>query len=159
MARIIILFLILIFGIHPVFADTATVTDVFDGDSLNVEVKGQKIRVTLYGIDAPESGQDGNTSATRFMRHLVLHRSVVLTVMGQDVFGRTQAIITPTGQTFSANDSIVANGYAWVNPFDCKATACIQMKELESRAKKLRLGIWSGYDLVSPWEFRKQRKR
>ena len=54
------------------YATPATVIRVYDGDTLNLDVQGETVRIRLYGIDAPESGQDGNVAATRFLRRLVL---------------------------------------------------------------------------------------
>lgn len=159
MLRIVPVIIIFLFGVSPVFATMARVIAVFDGDSLNVDIKGQRIRIKLYGIDAPERGQNGNTSARRFLRHLALDRTVALRDMGQDIFGQTIAILTPEGQEISINARIVANGYAWVNPVECKITDCDQMKQMESQAKRLKLGIWSGYNPLPPWEFRKQNQK
>jgi hypothetical protein len=31
-------------------------------------------------------------------------------------------------------------------------------KKIESQARKLKLGIWSGFDLVPPWEFQERER-
>jgi len=54
---------------------------------------------------------------------------------------------------------MVANGYAWVNPERCRTDECPNWKEIESQARSLKLGIWSDYDVVPPWEFRKRQRK
>lgn len=56
---------------------------VVDGDTLVVDVQGQRERVRVLGIDAPEVGRDGHPGcgaleATQRLRALVEHRDVAL---------------------------------------------------------------------------------
>ena len=159
MARHILVLIILISSFNTAFAAMARVVDVFDGDTLNVEIQNEIVRIKLYGIDAPESGQAGNNSSTRFLKHLVLNDLVDLKMVNTDVFGRSLAVLTRAGQKLSINATIVANGYAWVKPNECEISVCDELIKLESQAKLLKLGIWSGHDLVPPWAFLEQQTR
>ena len=159
MTRFIFTIFFIAFGFNPAFAEKATVIAVFDGDSLNVEIKGEKVRVKLYGIDAPENGQKGNSAATRFLKNHVLNSPVEFKEMGKDGFDRTLAILNVADYKFSVNASMVANGYAWVKPDECNIADCAKMQKMESKARQLKLGIWSGFNLVPPWEFTKQQIR
>lgn len=159
MGRIAAVLFILMACYNFACAATAKVAAVHDGDTLDVHVQGEKVRIRLYGIDAPENGQHGNVSSTRFLRRLILGHSLEIRAVEEDVFGRTLAIVVREGKESSVNAAIVANGYAWVNPGKCNVDDCAGWIELESRARMLKLGIWSGYDLVPPWEFRKLQRK
>ena len=141
------------------YATSATVIRVYDGDTLNVDVQGETVRIRLYGIDAPESGQDGNVAATRFLRRLVLEHPVKIKVMETDQLNQAFTVVIREGKESSVNAAMVANGYAWVNPDQCMIDECPNWKEIESQARMLKLGIWSDYDLVPPWEFRKRQRK
>lgn len=145
--------------ISSAYGFTAKVTDIDGGDALVVIVEGEKIKIRLYGIDAPVSGQHGSNAATRFLRSLVAEHPVYVEVLETDGFGRSVAIVKRLEKESSINAAMVANGYAWVHPKSCRADRCIKWKSLERQAKKFRLGIWSGYDLVPPWEFKNQQRR
>ncbi len=159
MYRIPVILIILIISFNFAYATTATVIRVNDGDTFDVDMKGKKVNISLYGIDAPESGQHGCVASTRFLLRLALGHPVNIEVMGTDIFGRTLAIVRREGNASSINATIVANGYAWVNPGKCRVDVCKDWKGIESQARKLKLGIWSGFDLVPPWKFKEHQGR
>ena len=141
------------------FAAPATVIRVYDGNTLNVDVQGKTVTLRLYGIDAPESGQDGNVAATRFLRRLVLDHPVKIKVKETDQLNQIFAVVIREGKESSINAAMLANGYAWVNPDQCKGDQCRKWNAIESQARKLKLGIWSDYNIVPPWEFRKRQRQ
>ena len=59
----------------PTASETGTVTNVVDGDTLDVQGVG---RIRVIGIDTPERGACGYESATQAMSVLVLGREVRL---------------------------------------------------------------------------------
>ena len=146
-------------SLNVAYAAPATVNTVHDGDTLSVDVKDGVVNLRLYGIDAPESGQNGNVTAKRFLLRLVSGHPLEIEEMGTDRFGRTLAIVIRKGKESSVNAAMVGNGYAWVNPDQCKARECVRWKGLEAQARRLGLGIWSGHDLVPPWEFARRQRQ
>jgi endonuclease YncB( thermonuclease family) len=159
MPKIAAVLILLITISHFAYATTAKVIRVYNGDTLTAEAQGKKIRIRLYGIDAPESGQDGDVAATRFLRRLVLEHPVEIKVMETDMLNQVFAVVIRGGKESSVNAAMVANGYAWVNPDQCKIDECPHWREIESQARMLKLGIWSNYDVVPPWEFRKRQRK
>lgn len=155
-ALIIMALWITVSGAHGFMGE---VTDVNSGDTLVANVQGQKFSIRLYGIDAPESGQHGANAAKRYLRTLALAHPIEVEVIETDVFGIAVAIVRRVEKESSINAAIVANGYAWVNPKLCRADVCDKWTGLQSQAKKYGLGIWSGFDLIPPWEFNSQQGR
>lgn len=80
-------------------------------------------------------------------------------VMETDQLNQAFTVVIREGKESSVNAAMVANGYAWVNPDQCMIDECPNWKEIESQARMLKLGIWSDYDLVPPWEFRKRQRK
>ncbi len=156
--RFAVALILLTVSLNFAYATTATVVRVYDGDTLSVDMRGEKVSIRLYGIDSPEGGQDGNVDATRFLKRLILEHPLEIIVLEIDLAGRSLAIVIREGKESSVNAAMVANGYSWVNPGKCKADDCRYWKELESQARRLRLGVWSGYNLVPPWEFKRQEQ-
>jgi endonuclease YncB( thermonuclease family) len=141
------------------YAASAKVIRVYNGDTLTIDAQGKETRLRLFGIDAPESGQDGDVAATRFLRRLVLEHPVEIKVKETDQLNQIFAVVIREGKESSINAAMLANGYAWVNPDQCKGDECLKWKVIESQARTLKLGIWSDYNIVPPWEFRKQQRQ
>lgn len=159
MGRLLITILLLGVGLTPATAETVKVVGVYTGDTFAVERQGEEVKVRLYGVDAPVAGQHGNVSSKRFLKRLIQGLTLQMNVVGRDVFDTPLAIAVREGKESSVNAAIVSQGYAWVNPQTCSLEPCEQWKRLESQARKLKLGIWSGFDLVPPWEFRQAQTR
>src|SRR6476646_5303985 len=82
------LFLVLVYLIS---ADTLTgrVVRIADGDTVTVLVSGNQVRVRLFGIDAPERGQDYSRKSREALAELVFGKDVRVVVYGKDRYGRT----------------------------------------------------------------------
>ena len=156
------LFVIIIFqfaATSGIYGFSGEVISVDSGDTLVAIIADEKRNIRLYGIDAPENGQHGSNAARRYLRTLALSHPIEVEVIETDVFGRTLAIVRRVEKESSLNAAVVANGHAWVNPKICMADVCDRWKGLQDQAKKYRLGIWSGFDLIPPWEFDTQQGR
>lgn len=134
------------------------IVTAIDGDTIEVEpsMGGQRVRVRLHGIDAPEKRQPWGESATGFVFGF-LYREVQVQEQGKspDRYGRTVAIIF-----FSDGDSLQAallrNGLVWVWPRYCKN--CQVWQGLQDDARMSRRGLWSEPNPTPPWLWRQQRR-
>lgn len=144
-------------GVDGAHANMGRAIEVYDGDTFRVDMQGRLVDIRLYGIDAPESGQAGNAAAKRFLLRTIAGSPLEIEVVAADPFDRPLALVSLQGQKSSVNAAMVANGYAWVNPSQCTTDICREWIKVESLARRLKLGIWSGYDLVPPWEFKRPR--
>ncbi|ODU01990.1 MAG: hypothetical protein ABS79_00985 [Planctomycetes bacterium SCN 63-9] len=129
------------------------VVGVSDGDTVTVLTGAkQQVRVRLWGIDAPESGQDFGQRAKQAASDLAFGRQVTVKVHTTDRYGRTVAeIILPDGR--SLNRELVRSGWAWW--YRQYAPADRELASLEAEAKAAKRGLWSGPNPVAPWEWRR----
>src|SRR5262245_55000380 len=74
---------------HTALADLrGPVVGVTDGDTLTVRVDGNKRRVRLDGVDAPELGQPYGKSARRSLAELCRGKEATVVERGSDDEGR-----------------------------------------------------------------------
>lgn len=138
-------------------ASTPMVLRVSDGDSIAVEINGDRTRVRLACIDAPELAQDpfGTAARDRLQQLLPLGSTVRLRTIAEDRFGRTVAEVFYQGQNL--NLQLVREGHAVVyRQFleGCDRNAYFPA-ELEAQQRKL--GLWQAPYPVMPWDFRRDR--
>jgi endonuclease YncB( thermonuclease family) len=94
----------------PDEAQTGTVTNVVDGDTVDVEGVG---RIRVIGIDTPERGACGYESATQAMSVLVLGRRVSLVpgaTEDSDRYGRLLRYVDVGSR--DAGLSLISDGWA-----------------------------------------------
>ncbi|WP_394697417.1 thermonuclease family protein [Pseudoxanthomonas japonensis] len=129
------------------------VAQVIDGDT--IDVAGQRIR--LYGIDAPELGQNcihstgewdcGRRSAL-WLQQLITTNELSCISKGNDRYGRIVATCTMGDLDIAAE--MVSNGWALAYRSITKTYAIT-----EGKAKRERLGLWDS-KFANPWDFRQE---
>ena len=94
-------------------ASAATVLSIGDGDTISVLERGQKLKVRLACIDAPETAQNpyGMASRNQLKALLPLGSTVSLRVQAVDRYGRSVAEVIGKGPI---NLAMVQNGQAFV---------------------------------------------
>ena len=94
-------------------ASAATVLSIGDGDTISVLERGQKLKVRLACIDAPETAQTpfGVASRNKLKALLPLGSAVSLRVQAVDRYGRTVAELIGKG---TVNLAMVQSGQAFV---------------------------------------------
>ena len=142
------------------FAWEGYVVKVLDGDSLRIKKNNQIIEVRLYGIDAPEWGQDFGNRAKKSLKKKVFHRRVMVKPKDIDRYGRTVALVSDADKL--VNRELVREGLAWMYPRYCREQPlCSDLKQLQRKAKKQKRGLWRAKKPLSPWFYKwlKRRKR
>ncbi len=158
MIRLFILALlsVLLIG-RPCFATSGTVIHVYDGDSITVLSHGKKIRVSLYGIDAPELKQEYGTQARDFLDSFIQDETVEVKEIGKLRRGRTKGTVLLADDNI--NELMILNGQAWVDRKECKEEFCSTWIKMEEAAKATDKGLWKSWDPLPPWQFRKTGPR
>jgi endonuclease YncB( thermonuclease family) len=141
------------------------VVGVADGDTITVLRKKEgfmgyfqtPIKIRLYGIDTPERGQAFGKKSKQFTSEMIYKKSVDVTEVTTDRYGRTVAIVFVNDQNL--NEEIVRAGLAWVYTRYCDWPICDKWKNLEAEAREAKRGLWADPDRIPPWEFRRKKWR
>ena len=129
---------------------------VSDGDTIRVRVGNKEEKIRLYGIDAPETRQEGGAEAKNFLEDLLLSEQVTFYTLDVDRYGRQVAIVVLPNRK-SVQDILLQQGLVWVYTKYCKVDRCKDWKRLEKQAQSARRGIWAT-NPVPPWEWRVEYK-
>lgn len=127
------------------------VTSVSDGDTMVVLVDGEKFKVRLYGVDAPEKNQQSGPEAATFTSDLVKGKAVTVMVHDRDRYGRVVGEVFIEGR--SVNRLLAQQGWAWW--YETYADEDRDLQRLVSKAKTDRKGLWTESSPIPPWDFRR----
>lgn len=134
---------------------SATVTYVFDGDTVQVQRRNGNIeRIRLFGIDAPESDQPYGRAATQEMRMLAHDNRVTVHRKGRDQYGRIIGVIVTREGSVNLNRAMVRRGLAW--HYRQYAPNAHALRAYQLMARTRRIGLWSSREPVAPWEWRRR---
>lgn len=155
--RVFLSFVFIVLFSTPALAWEARVVAVADGDTITVEpaAGGDRIKIRLHGIDAPERKQPYGEAARGFVFDVSLYKTVDVEELYTDRYKRTVAIINlPDGKSLQA--SILEAGLAWVWPRYCRD--CPEWEALQEKAQKGKRGLWVDENPIQPWEWRKGQR-
>lgn len=122
---------------------------ILDGDTIDVLIDRQPVRVRLAQIDAPEKRQAFGTRSRQALSALVFRQSVTVADAGRDRYGRVLGTVYVSG--VNVNAEMVRQGMAWV--YRQYATDR-SLFALENEARAGRRGLWADPSPVPPWQFR-----
>ncbi|MGB6836387.1 MAG: thermonuclease family protein [Dehalococcoidia bacterium] len=125
----------------PAALTPAAVTDIIDGDTIDVRIDGTDERVRYYGIDAPERDEDCYEEASARNRHLVGSSVLLLPdARERDPGGRLlRYVFTPEGQSIEAQIIAEGLGRAWRDEGAYRE----RFLEMERQAREDRVGcLW-----------------
>ncbi|HFQ8852462.1 TPA: thermonuclease family protein [Escherichia coli] len=138
------------------------VVRVLDGDTFELLVDQQPVRIRVTGIDAPEKDQPFGQRSRQSLAGMVDRNPVAVRVKGKDRYGRTLGavyakICAPSAPCLAVyvNAEQVKTGMAWAYRFHGQAVDPAMLK-LETQARSERVGLWSAPNAVEPWKWRHQ---
>jgi endonuclease YncB( thermonuclease family) len=130
------------------------VVGVIDGDTIDVLVDGQTVRVRLADIDTPERGQPWASRAKQALSERIFNKQVRINEVATDRYGRT------VGEVYADNVCVgcelVRDGHAWVYRDYSDDEVLL---ELEASARKAKRGLWALPETsrMPPWEWRHRK--
>ncbi|HDR7067372.1 hypothetical protein CON48_17640 [Bacillus thuringiensis] len=127
------------------------VLHIKDGDTIDVNVKGQKQMVRLLLLDTPESvsqkipPQKMGKEPSSFLKKQLEGKSVTFVYdrgPKEDKYGRKLAYVFCDG--IHINELMVKSGYGIIAYISRPNTTILsEMKEAENEAKESKVGVWS----------------
>jgi endonuclease YncB( thermonuclease family) len=153
------LFLLIVADAHAGRIIAGMVRAVYDGDTvLLVTREDSRLKVRLYGIDAPETtkpdspGQPFGEIAQRTLMYKIMGRQVSAEVMDIDQYHRTVVVIRYAGRDI--NREMVAEGLAWAYRQYLQGPYASEYIGVEDLARARHKGLWRDANPQPPWEFR-----
>ena len=146
----------------PIRTVTATITKISDGDTVQaITPEGTKLKVRLYGIDAPETqkrnipGEPFSNASRDYLASLISQRSVRVEIRDIDRYRRMVAIIW-LGER-NVNQEMISAGMAEAYREYLKTPYRAPFIQAEQAAKAQDRGIWSqGNTYERPSQFRRR---
>jgi endonuclease YncB( thermonuclease family) len=127
-------------GNAPQGGETASVVRVIDGDTIDVNLNGQTVRVRYIGMNTPESNEPCYAEATAANALFVQNKTVQLVkdVSETDIYGRLLRYVY-VGDLF-VNRALVEQGYAEVVSYPPDNAHYDEFLQLEKEATAAKRG-------------------
>lgn len=130
------------------------VVHVSDGDTLILQTaQGEKFKLRLYAIDAPEKAQPYGPQSTGILRNLIGNKYIRSYVEDIDRYGRMVARVYYDRQDINAE--MVRLGAAWHYKAYDKSGSYQKYADLELFARNNHKGLWNRENPLPPWEYRR----
>ena len=133
------------------------VIGIADGNTFSCRTNaGERLRVRLAEIDAPELKQPYGSQARQALSDHIFGKNVTLAVKGRDGLGRTLARVGVGN--IDVNSEMVRAGAAWAYRARLDDR---RLLDLEAVAREFRRGLWSLHktEQQPPWEWRAQMRK
>ena len=158
----------------PALADTlqGKVVKFADGDTVTiVDDLGDKHRIRLAGIDAPEKDQPYGLESTKNLERLINGKRTTINFSKHDRYGRIvgKVLVDPPGDAFcmaigcvkqiDLNLEQIKAGMAWHYKYyqmEQSEEDRQAYSDAEETARENLLGLWKEESAVPPWERRRQ---
>jgi endonuclease YncB( thermonuclease family) len=130
---------------------------IVDGDTLDVLLASGRIRVRLYGVDAPEGRQAGGRAAALWLRQQLQDADVELQPRQQDRYERLVAVVFHRDR--NVNLALLQAGQGWAYRHYLRRSER-EYCAAEAAARLAGRGLWAlpAAQQLPPWEFRRPRQ-
>jgi micrococcal nuclease len=128
------------------------VTDVVDGDTIDVDLGNEEVRLRLIGINTPESvdprrpvecyGAEASNKAKELLGGQMVYLEPDPSQDERDRYGRLLRFVwLADGRLF--NLEMIAQGYAYEYTYESKYKYQAEFRAAQSQAQSQQLGLWS----------------
>jgi micrococcal nuclease len=132
----------------------AKVVAVIDGNVFEIVADdGQTQRLSLVGIDCPESGQPFFEKAKKALEKIILNKEVRVKMMGKNRWGHYLALVTLVKNGVDPRLALLEDGLAWTAEKDPDA----ELESIRIKARDKQRGLWSEPNPTAPWIYRRQQ--
>lgn len=141
---------------NPVIIE-GKVISVYDGDTLAILTReGEKRKVRLADIDAPERKQPWGDKAREALSKMCLNVTAKVKILDKDFYGRIIGKVYCNG--VYANMEMVKNGHVWAYREYLRDERFL-IEEIEAR--KGKKGLWSlpEEERIAPWKWRENSRK
>jgi len=140
----------------PTVAWSLEVVGVPDGDTILVLQQNRCVKISLYGIDAPERKQAFGKQAQKIIADIIIEKDVEIEEIAKITNDEIVALVR--SDDMNLNEELIRSGCAWVDVESCERPVCRQWQSLEEEAKRDQRGLWQDKNPVPPWEWRKKNQ-
>lgn len=147
-----LMLLVTAFAEEGVMAEELQVVHVVDGDTLDVWMNGEEVRIRLLGVDTPETVRPGSPvecfgkQASGFTESSLLGEIVSIetdpTQSEYDRYGRLLAYVFLEGESLSFNQKLLREGYGTLYRSRIPIQLQDQFEESERLARENDKGLW-----------------
>jgi endonuclease YncB( thermonuclease family) len=134
---------------------TGKVVKIADGDTITLLVDGERVKVRLAEIDAPERSQPWGKRAKQALTEKIAGHVVQVETRFNDRYGRRVGHVRYSGRDI--NRELVREGHAWVYR---QWLSDETLQGDEQHARDARAGLWSlpENERIPPWEWRAAKR-
>ena len=132
---------------------------VYDGDTVLLATReNSRLKVRLYGIDAPETrkpgviGQPFADVSKRTLMYKIMGRQISAEIVDIDKYNRCVAILRYNGRDI--NREMVTEGMAWAYRQYLHGAYASEYIGAEEVARARHKGLWRDANPLPPWEYR-----
>lgn len=129
----------------------AKVIRIVDGDTLEVLYGELPVMIRLAHVDSPEKKQAFGTKAKQALSDLCFGQEIEIEYKEKDRNSRYICVIYKSDGT-NINQEMVKLGMAWHFK---KYSNDDVYSELETEARKNKVGLWQDPNPIAPWDWRK----
>ncbi len=131
-----------------------TEVTVSGGDHFSAPLDEVPTNFRLFGIDAPEPGQELENEAMTFLQSTIKEKILHVEIIDQDRSGNRIVNLYAGGNPVSLNEQLVRQGLAW--HFYRFAPEADHLAAAQEAARSEGVGVWSLEDPVEPWVYRRE---
>lgn len=129
------------------------VTNVYDGDTVELSVNNTKFKLRLMNIDAPERNQAYWKKSRLALSKLCKGSHILVTAEIFDIDKYQRSLGKLYCNQIDVNVYLVEKGLAWHN---AKYSTDPTTQNAEHEARQQRLGLWKSKKPIPPWVWRQK---